>query len=355
MPKIFGVDRINVDRVTNDAHNGRMDLWQRGTSFSVPTSTTTYQADRYGFSNGQNVNVTESRITSVPTLTQPLKYALRIQPNATDSVNSGNFSSIQYSVEGNDLVKYRNQSMFVSFYVRSTLTGTWAVAARSSTSDRGYLATYTTNAANTWEWKTIEIPMQSVVGGTFNLDNTAGLYLWWAISGGTTFQGAPNTWLTGNFAAVAGMPNFYGSTANTFDLTGVVISDQRPTFAEYQMMLNSVSYQEEVERCMRYCQKSYDMAVNPGTATALSGAYKLQWNYPTNPWMYVTLPKRMVKPPNVTFYNPNSGASGQGEIIGSGTFTFANLQSGEANISFNLTGVNNADFIRWHSLYEAEL
>lgn len=355
MPKIFGIDRINVSRVTNDAHNGRFDLWQRGISRTVAPSSTIYLADRFGLSNGMDSAVNENRITTVPTLIQPIQYALRIQPNATDTTDAGNFLSLQYSMEGHDLTKYRNRKMYIRFYVRSNLAGTWAVSARSSNTDRTYNAPYTINASNTWELKEVIIPFDTVSGGTFNLDATNGVFLWWALATGTNFQGAPNTWLNANTAGVAGMPNFMGSTSNTWDIAGVVMSDQHLHDEEYEMMLNSVSYQEEIERCSRYCQKSYPIDTVPGTINSQASCYKMQISSPLNPWFFVVLPKRMRTTPTMTFYNPTTGTAGQGEIIGSGTFTFASTtDSGEVTVSYNLVGVNSGDFIRWHTLYEAE-
>lgn len=276
MPKIFGIDRLAPARVINDAINGRMDIWQRGTSLVVGPSSTEYQADRFGLSNGMDVSITESRITSVPVLTQTLNYGLRIQPNSPDTVDASDFCAIQYGVEGYDFNKYRHRAMYISFYVRSNLTGTWAVAARSSTTDRSYLASYTINVANTWERKTIVIPFQDVIGGTFSSDRSAAVYLWWALAAGTTFQGAPDVWLNGNFVGPAGMPNFFGSSSNTFDLAGVTIADEmQHSLEEYEMILNSSSISEEIARCERYCQKSYSLIDAPGTNTN-NGAVSLK-------------------------------------------------------------------------------
>lgn len=266
MPKISGIDKLQEERVINWAINGRVDLWQRGSSLSVAPSTTKYLADRFGLGNGQSVNVSYTRISSVPSLSQPLNYAMRWQPVSTDTVAAGNFLATQYSLEGPDLRRFFDRDLHVYFYARSNLTGTWAVVARSTAANRGYPATFTTDVANTWELKHVIIPFKDVVGGTFSsAEGTAGCYLWWALTAGTTFQFPANQWSSANVAGVAGMPNFMGSTSNTFDLTGVVFADQPLSTVDYLKILNAVPQSEELTRCKRYCQKSYDPGVDPGT------------------------------------------------------------------------------------------
>lgn len=355
MPLIDGIDQIKPNRINNWAINGRMDIWQRGTATTATTNTTPYLADRWACTNGTDANISLSRITSVPTLATPLKYAFRIQPASTDTMDPGDFIAAQYTVEGYDLLRFFNKKMHVYFWARSNLTGTFCVNA-SNAGDRTYAATYTINVANTWEFKHVVIPWDTQSGGTWNFTNLVGTYLWWGLACHSSFQAAPNVWNVGDFVGVTGMNNtFMSSTSNTFDLAGVVMYDEHLTDAEYLLALNSVSHDEDLLRCQRYYQKTYDLEVIPGTGASQSGAFRLQMNYPLNPWIWTPLQKRMRTAPTVVFYNPNTGTAGQGEIIGSGTFSFGGLQSGEVNISYNLVGVNSGDFIRWHTACEAEL
>ena len=63
--------------------------------------------------------------------------------------------------------------IFLSFLVKSTVTGTHGGALTNSGQSRSYPFTYTISSANTWEQKSITIPLEFLfLNGMLTLDPT---------------------------------------------------------------------------------------------------------------------------------------------------------------------------------------
>jgi hypothetical protein len=118
--------------------------------------------------------------------------------------------------------------------------------------ERSYVATYTINAANTWEYKTITVAGDTSVTGTWGTTNGQGLTVFFDLGSGTN-QEAPSagSWATGNFRRVSGAVRVVGTNGATFQITGVQLEagsvatpfERRP-------------YGTELALCQRYFQKS---------------------------------------------------------------------------------------------------
>jgi len=82
------------------------------------------------------------------------------------------------------------KTVTVSFWVRSSLTGTFGGAFQNTGQARSYPFTYTISAANTWEQKSITIAGDT--SGTWDTTNGVGIYLWLGLGVGSTYSG--NCW-----------------------------------------------------------------------------------------------------------------------------------------------------------------
>jgi hypothetical protein len=158
----------------------------------------------------------------------------------------------------------------LSFWVKSNVTGTYAFSIETTTSGRYFNTTYTINAANTWEYKTI-----SIVGDTsssLNSGNGVGLTLSWWLAAPASLKGSgtPDTWVTNaSYTSLAdghGV-NIAGSTSNEWQITGVQleVGDTATPF-EHR------SYGDELARCKRYYEylEAY---------TAETDSYYAGWRY----------------------------------------------------------------------------
>lgn len=133
-----------------------------------------------------------------------------------------------------------------SFYVRSTLTGTYTGAFSNSAQNRSYPFEYTINSANTWERKTITFVADTT--GTWLRDIQLGLRIRMAMAIGTTFQGTANTWASAQYLGTANQVNFVSSNSSrTLDFSG------------FQLEIGSVvtpfehrPYAVDLAMCQRY-------------------------------------------------------------------------------------------------------
>ena len=99
--------------------NGGMDIWQRGTSFSLAASApTTYLADRWCATTAANQTTTVSRQATGDTTNLPfLQYALRYQRNSGSTGTAGNYLSC--SLETVNSIPLAGRTVTFSFYARA--------------------------------------------------------------------------------------------------------------------------------------------------------------------------------------------------------------------------------------------
>ena len=202
--------------------------WQRGTSFVSPASNS-YTADRFKVSYTTSATVTinktaDSSSSSLGGYHTEHCYDVDVT-GADSSVAAADYFVVMQPIEG--LVAahlgFGKTSgpgyVTLVFDVKSTKTGTFCVALQNSAANRSYVAEYTVNASNTWEKKTIRIPVDST--GTWLYDNGVGIYLYWTLMSGSTYQGTANTWGNTSIIATSNQVNALDSTSNNFKLSRV--------------------------------------------------------------------------------------------------------------------------------------
>jgi hypothetical protein len=137
------------------------------------------------------------------------------------------------------------KTITLSFWVRSSLTGTYCVALKNSAQDRSYVSTYTISSANTWEQKTITVAGDQT--GTWLTDNGIGIELDFDLGSGSSYNTTANVWQAGNYLNTSSQANLIGTSGATFYITGVQleVGTQATTF-DYR------SYGTELALCQRY-------------------------------------------------------------------------------------------------------
>ena len=235
--------------------NGAMQVAQRGTSGSMPT-TDNYLLDRHSLSRfgGYPDNATQTQESDAPT---GHYKSFKMVRNSAYTLAGTNASAFSQKIEGQNVAHLNwgtssAQPVTVSFWVKSNKTGDFPfiVADSGNAYDIGKL--YNIALANTWEYKTIQI--DAPTSGTFDTDNTVGLTLSWgfgAIDAARTAQGT--TWGASNSAGSSKTMVTGASTAlatdngATWQITGVQleVGDTATPF-EHR------SYSDEIQRCSRY-------------------------------------------------------------------------------------------------------
>ena len=264
------------DPYRNIIINGDMSIAQRGTSTASITSEGYYTVDRFAFYPNSLGTFTMSQNTDVPT-GQGFSKSIKLDcTTANASPSASNFIHIQHRIEGQMLQYLKKgtssaESLTLSFWVKSTKTGTVTVEFFDIDNSRSNSQTFTINSASTWEKKTITIDGDTT--GAFTNDNGASLYLiWWLGTGSTYNSGTLNTsWnsrVNANIASSSNI-NLADSTSNDFWITGVQL-EAGTTASDFEFL----PYDVNLQRCQRYFQKSGTfMGVATNTTTMHTNIY----------------------------------------------------------------------------------
>lgn len=154
------------------------------------------------------------------------------------------------------------QVITLSFWVRSSLTGTYSGSIQNAAQDRSYPFEYSISVANTWEKKTVTLTGD--VGGTWGNTTGVGLRVRFAFAVGASFANPANVWGAGNAVGTTNQVNFMSSNSGrTWDMTGLQLEvGSKATPFEFR------TYHAELNLCQRYFEKSYGRDQNPGSAVA---------------------------------------------------------------------------------------
>ena len=104
--------------------------------------------------------------------------SLKVTSLTANTVSSGDYYLIQQHIEGNNIIDLNwgtanAKPVSLSFWVRSSLTGTFGGSLGNNAFDYTYPFTYTISSANTWEYKTITI--SGPTSGTWLKTNGIGI------------------------------------------------------------------------------------------------------------------------------------------------------------------------------------
>ena len=169
---------------------------------------------------------------------------------ADSSIASGDFYGISQRIEGQNVYHLgfgssAAKTITISFWVKSSVTGTFGGAIRNSAANRSFNFSYTVNSANTWEHKTYTIAGDT--SGTWLTDTGIGLRVSWSLGDGSSRLQAAGQWGAGNFAGVTGQTNLITTGSATLQLTGVQL-EVGSVATEFEHR----SFGEELALCQRY-------------------------------------------------------------------------------------------------------
>ena len=204
--------------------NGAMVIDQRNAGASVTPTANAYTLDRWQATLTQASKFSFQQDASAVTPPTGFNDYLGITSTSAYSVVSSDVFTIRQSIEGFntsdlDFGKSTAKTITLSFWVRSSLTGTFGGALKNSAADRSYPFTYTISSANTWEQKSITIAGDTT--GTWLVTNGIGLIVSFGLGVGSTFNGTAGAWAAGNFNSATGATSVVGTNGATFYLTGV--------------------------------------------------------------------------------------------------------------------------------------
>ena len=354
----------NVTGRKNMLINGDMQIAQRGTSLAMAHDglTSPYLIDRWRIILGgthEQLDGTYAQVADHPTSVngKSLKWTTGTAESSYDAdeyayvvqiIEAQNAQHLQY---GNSNAK----TITVSFYVKSSITGTYAVGLyKPDSTGRIFNKTYTISSANTWEKKTISFVGDTSGGGIVN-DNGQGLWVSWHLATGSDYSGGDSTsgwsnysndrWATGQAANVM-------TTANaTWQMTEcqVEVNDSATDF-EHR------SFGEELSLCQRYYCQSYPHGVAAGSNSGATVLRKLASGNGYDDIANFHFPTEMRAVPTIALYNPITGTA-NGFRGDSANYTGAAINSATTrgvNIYKN-SSVGATVFMAIHATATAEL
>jgi len=236
--------------------NGDMRIDQRNAGASVTPTNAQYTIDRWSFGVSQASKFTAQRSTVAPT---GFSNSLLVTSSSAYSITSTDVFWVDQRIEGFNVADLgwgtaAAQTITLSFWVRSSLTGTFGGAVINSALNRAYPFSYAINAANTWEQKSITISGDTT--GTWLTDNSIGLWLMLGIGMGSTYSGTAGAWAAADYRSATGATSVVGTSGATFYITGVQLeAGSVATPFEHRQ------YGQELALCQRY----YEFSTNAGS------------------------------------------------------------------------------------------
>ena len=240
--------------------NGAFNIDQRNTTFTKTGSGGGKVIERWreGQSNVGQLSVEVARATDSPD-TFPGSYSLKLQVKTPESSLAANEDmTLLTKIEGKDCQRLLYgtsgaKNTTLSFWVKSSIAGTFAVAIYQEDGNDNISKPYTISSADTWEHKTITYPGNTAAA--INDDNTTGLQISWYIAAGSNNVGGSNgdVWhsYASNTAAFGHVTNTHVTTdESTFQLTGVQFE-----LGDVATPFELLTIADDLARCQRYFYK----------------------------------------------------------------------------------------------------
>lgn len=336
--------------------NGDMRIDQRNAGASVTaTNSVRYTVDRFacfaGAPSGAGV-FTAQQVSDAPAgFTRSLKATVTTA-DTTASADSQYFFA-QY-IEGNNIADLgfgsaSASSITLSFWVKSSLTGTFAGGINNSAANRSYVFTYTINSANTWEYKTITIPGDTT--GTWLTDTGIGFRVNFSLGSGSTFQASAGSWVAAYDYATSSSVRVIGTLNATFQITGVQL-EKGSTATSFDVR----PYGTELQLCQRYFETSYSQGTALGTATLAGG--QCCAGVTVNDIAMTTYYKVTKRTsPTIVLYSPSTGTVNNIRNFTSGAdVTSALSEVGDTGFRvYKVSGIVLGNFYGYHYTASAEL
>jgi len=310
--------------------NGAMVIDQRNAGASFAQTDGAYNLDRWSGDSWSGSSTT-GKYTVQQSSTAPtgFNFSLKVTSSAATSSASSDLYTIKQKIEGYNTADLgfgtaNAKTITISFWVRSSATGTFGGALKNSAGNKAYAFTYSISAADTWEQKSITIAGDT--SGTWvGATNGMGLAVYWQLQVGSSNATSAGSWATGDYYGATGCVNLLTSNGATFYITGVQLEvGSSATSFDYR------PYGTELALCQRYCY------VTGGNS--YSNFYSGFFNSTTDFQGPLIFPVTMRSAPTLT-------STGNFQVISNSTFSASNLALGgpettqmTAKINVNVSG-----------------
>jgi hypothetical protein len=252
--KTSNLDTTNSLLFRNRIINGDMRIDQRNAGASTTPTASGYTLDRF-----QVIISATSKFSvqqNAGSVTPPAGFTnyLGTTSLAATSISSGDYYQVSQTIEGYNIADLAwgtasAKTITISFWARSSLTGSFGGALLNVDNTRSYPYSYTINSSNTWEYKTITIPGETT--GTWNTTNGIGLQFRFSLGMGSTYTTTGGAWANGVYGAPTGSVNVVSTNGATLYITGVQFEVGTAATA-----FERRPYGTELQLCQRYYFKT---------------------------------------------------------------------------------------------------
>jgi hypothetical protein len=248
--------------------NGDMRIDQRNAGASVTNNTSgQYTLDRWFIYGDQSSKFTVQQNAGSVTPPAGFKNYLGVTSLSSYTVGAGEIFVLQQMIEGYNIADLAwgtasASPITISFWVRSSLTGTFGGSLKSGGSTTTYPFTYTITSANTWEQKSITIAGSTT--GSWLSTNGLGIRVGFGLGCGSNESGTAGVWASTNYTSATGSVSVVGTNAATWYVTGVQL-EQNTSATPFERRL----YNQELANCQRYYE--FGTAWNTGAGNGVNG------------------------------------------------------------------------------------
>jgi hypothetical protein len=200
--------------------NGDMRIAQRGTG--AFTGSGDFPVDRFVVVNSTDGAFSAQQDSSAP---PGFVNSVKITTTTADATLATTQALLfRQPIEGTNVADFgwgtaNAQTVTLSFWVRSSLTGTFGGSLRNSANNRSYAFAYSISLADTWEYKTVTIPGDTT--GTWLTTTGEGVMVTFGLGVGPDRSGTAGAWAGANYHAPTGAVSVIGTLNATFYITGV--------------------------------------------------------------------------------------------------------------------------------------
>jgi hypothetical protein len=345
------ISSLNTFGFENRIINGGMTIDQRNAGASVtPTNTggSTYLLDRWKADISQASKFSVQQSSTAPT---GFINSMAVTSLSAYAVGAAEVFAITQIVEGFNTADFAwgtasAATVTLSFWVRSSLTGTFGVVLENSANNRSYPATYTIIAANTWEQKSITIAGDTT--GTWLTNNGKGVQIKFGLGVGATLSGTAGAWAAADYWGATGATSVVGTNGATWYITGVQLEKgTQATSFDFR------SYGTELSLCQRYYENSFPYGTQPGVYVGLNSVHTTAFGDGNCPGTLFKVTKRDA--PTVIYREQGATTTGFARNSG-GTTTASATNISDEQVSFITLGSPvGGSFVRYTFEASAEL
>jgi hypothetical protein len=261
----------NASIMKNRIINGAMVIDQRNAGASVTPADSAYTLDRWK----ARVDLSSKMSVQQSSTTPPtgFNYSLVVTSLTTTTFTTGGYYFMEQDIEGYNMADLgwgsaNAKTVTISFWVKSSLTGTFGGSLMNSAQDRSYPFTYTISAANTWEQKTVTVAGDTT--GTWLTTNGVGMRVSLEVGIGTSLSNTAGAWAAGTYYGATGATNVLATNGATIQWTGVQLEvGSSATGFEYE------NYTSLLSKCYRYYYNVPAGVTIPGRGNGSAGTVSM--------------------------------------------------------------------------------